>query len=219
MADTITYEVSVDGESPVDVGTSKSYDVSSLSYGDHVISVTGTCLHGNTSTDSKTIHIPGYEYSTSGPLFIPFIAKGAHIQRAKLWMRYQMSGSDPTIYIGETKEGGVYYGHGSTDVHFTTEAQTLKGETGTISAYMYTITADGMTSSTLTVGNQYYFSFEIPYDAGGHYGSALIQEIGTTQTCWKFTGQAWEYQEASNVGPNTLSDRTTGIIKLEIEYT
>lgn len=218
MADTITYTVTVDDGSPESVGTTKSYDVSSLSYGDHTITVTGTCSHGNTSTDSATIHIPGYQYSTDGPLFIPFIATGAHISQVRIWMRYQMSGSDPTIYVGETKEGGVYYGHGSTDVHFTTEAQTLKGETGTISAYMYTITADGMTSSTLTVGNQYYFSFDIPYDAGGHYGSALIQEIGTTQTCWKFTGQAWEYQQATNVGPSTLPDRTTGKIKIEITF-
>lgn len=222
MADTITYTVSVDGGDPVSTGTTRSFNVADLPYGDHEISVTGTCLHGNTSTDTKTIHVPGYGFTpsssaTSKPLFIPFIAKGAHLGKVRLWFKEARKGDDPNAYICTSKNSVAHHWRGSSDMSFIRPEVTLKGEDGPITAYMHEITFSNPSSYTMTVGNQYYFSFEVPYATGGLFGIPLVGELDTTQTCWECTCEPWQYQQAEVTG-SKLADRQTLKVKMEIEY-
>lgn len=66
MAETITYSVSIDGGTATSTGSTRSFNISSLSPGQHTISVSGTCQHGTTKTASMNFTIPniptGYEY-------------------------------------------------------------------------------------------------------------------------------------------------------------
>lgn len=58
MAEVITYKISIDGGAAISTGSTNSYNITSLSPGNHTISVTGTCQHGNTSSDTLSFTIP-----------------------------------------------------------------------------------------------------------------------------------------------------------------
>lgn len=106
MDDEITYELIIDGEEPISIGTKTSYDTLKLNPGKHTIVVKGYCEHGYVNQDSIIVTIPEqchindtdikYEYDNN-TYMISWNISNPYISSENLYYSISIDGDTPFI--------------------------------------------------------------------------------------------------------------------------